>query len=152
MSSFDYIKVFSKTLIIAEENDLISNISLAPTIVEPSPSKITTFIKNEILNFLKTGELNSQMLFEMCDHEKLTPFQKIVFSKLIQLKNKDITTYKKLSLQCFNSPNYARSIGQTLNKNPFLIIVPCHKVLSEKNTGGYVLGLDFKQKLIKLSS
>jgi methylated-DNA-[protein]-cysteine S-methyltransferase len=37
------------------------------------------------------------------------------------------------------------------NKNPIPIIVPCHRVIgSDKKLTGYALGLDLKERLLKI--
>ena len=44
----------------------------------------------------------------------------------------------------------ARSVGQACAKNPFLIVVPCHRVLSRQGLGGFAYGLTAKKQLLKL--
>ena len=47
-------------------------------------------------------------------------------------------------------PKAARAVGQALNKNPYTIIIPCHRVIrSNGSLGGYSLGLELKKKLLK---
>lgn len=44
----------------------------------------------------------------------------------------------------------ARAVGQACARNPFLIVVPCHRVLSQTGLGGFAYGLTAKKKLLKL--
>ncbi len=44
----------------------------------------------------------------------------------------------------------ARAVGQACAKNPFLIVVPCHRVLSRQGLGGFAYGLTAKKQLLKL--
>lgn len=49
------------------------------------------------------------------------------------------------------SPGGARAVGQAMAKNPFPIIVPCHRVLaSGGKIGGFSGGLHFKRSLLDL--
>jgi len=48
-------------------------------------------------------------------------------------------------------PNAARAVGQALGRNPFSIIVPCHRVLAGDGClGGFSGGLEIKKTLLKL--
>jgi len=51
-----------------------------------------------------------------------------------------------------NSPHYARAIGQALNKNPFLLIIPCQRITSSSDLGGYVLGQEVKKYLLNIEN
>lgn len=49
------------------------------------------------------------------------------------------------------SPGAARAVGQAMSKNPFPIVVPCHRVLaSNGKLGGFSGGLHFKRALLDL--
>jgi O-6-methylguanine DNA methyltransferase len=44
-------------------------------------------------------------------------------------------------------------VGSANGRNPFSIIVPCHRVIAaDGSLGGYAGGLDAKLKLLKLES
>lgn len=44
----------------------------------------------------------------------------------------------------------ARFVGTALSKNPFPLLVPCHRVIrKDGTTGGFSVGADIKQQLIK---
>lgn len=58
-------------------------------------------------------------------------------------------TYGELAKRV-GQPNAARAIGMACHNNPFLIIVPCHRVLSPRSLGGFALGLSVKQDLLRL--
>ena len=45
---------------------------------------------------------------------------------------------------------YKRQVGSALGANPFLILVPCHRVLrSNGELGGFAGGLDLKLRLLQ---
>ncbi|MCB0384835.1 MAG: MGMT family protein, partial [Bdellovibrionales bacterium] len=44
-----------------------------------------------------------------------------------------------------------RAVGSACGKNPWLIVVPCHRVLAANGQlGGFALGLPAKQRLLNL--
>lgn len=46
-------------------------------------------------------------------------------------------------------PSGARAVGQTMNKNPFPLLVPCHRVIQTGGgLGGFGGGLDWKRALL----
>ena len=47
-------------------------------------------------------------------------------------------------------PGASRAVGNALNKNPYTVIIPCHRViLSSGSLGGYSKGLKKKAALLK---
>lgn len=49
------------------------------------------------------------------------------------------------------SPGGARAVGQAMGKNPFPIVVPCHRVVaSGGKIGGFSGGLHYKRALLEL--
>ena len=47
-------------------------------------------------------------------------------------------------------PKAVRAVGSALGVNPFLILVPCHRVLrSNGELGGFAGGLDLKLRLLQ---
>ena len=48
-------------------------------------------------------------------------------------------------------PGAARAVGTALKRNPFTVIVPCHRVVrSDGDIGEYALGRDLKRKLLEI--
>jgi O-6-methylguanine DNA methyltransferase len=46
-------------------------------------------------------------------------------------------------------PNAARAVGNILNKNPYLLVIPCHRVVrSDGRIGGFALGVKAKQRIL----
>ena len=55
------------------------------------------------------------------------------------------------SLACKLNHKGYRSVGQALSKNPLLIIIPCHRVLSsDGGLRGFGAGLEVKDFLLRL--
>ena len=79
----------------------------------------------------------------------MTEFQEKVYKVVSKIPKGRVMTYKEVAL-AVGSPKAYRAVGNALNKNPRLGIVPCHRVVrSDGKTGGYVLGEKKKLELLK---
>lgn len=81
---------------------------------------------------------------------KLTAFEWKVLKATCQIPLGQTRSYKWVA-QKIGHPKAVRAVGRALGKNPFLIIVPCHRVIKEDGSlGGYAKGLAMKQSLLFL--
>ncbi|WP_394211475.1 methylated-DNA--[protein]-cysteine S-methyltransferase [Psychrobacter piscatorii] len=79
-----------------------------------------------------------------------TEFQQSVWRALQEIEYGETISYATLA-QRVNSPKGFRAVAQANGKNPFSIIVPCHRVIaSDGKLGGYTGGLDKKKYLLAL--
>lgn len=79
-----------------------------------------------------------------------TIFQQKVLKELMKIPYGSTTTYKNIAEKIGNPKGY-RAVGMACNKNPLLIIVPCHRIIgSNNNLTGFALGIDIKQKLLNI--
>jgi methylated-DNA-[protein]-cysteine S-methyltransferase len=78
-----------------------------------------------------------------------TPFQKSVWRALLEVPYGSWTTYGEVA-RTIGRPRAARAVGQANNRNPVVIVVPCHRVVG--NGGelvGYGSGLWRKEWLLE---
>jgi len=74
--------------------------------------------------------------------------EKKIYRKLLQVPSGKITTYKELA-SSVGLQNGQRVIGQIMKKNPFPVIIPCHRVVrSDGKIGGYAFGMDVKKSML----
>ena len=74
--------------------------------------------------------------------------EKKIYKKLLQVPSGKITTYGELS-RAIGLKNGQRLIGQIMKKNPFPVIVPCHRVVkSNREVGGYAFGVNIKRNML----
>jgi len=82
----------------------------------------------------------------------LTHFEKKVYTVVKQIPMGQVRTYAWVAKR-IGRPGASRAVGNCLNKNPFPIIVPCHRVVnSDGSIGGYAFGKDLKKKLLEIES
>jgi len=71
-----------------------------------------------------------------------------VYQKLLKVPKGKVTTYGELA-KAVGLENGQRVIGQIMNKNPFPVIIPCHRVVkSDGKIGGYYYGEQVKTKML----
>lgn len=81
-------------------------------------------------------------------HQFLTKFQKKVYNIVRRIPKGKVATYQSVA-RFLGNKNLARSVGKALNKNPFLIKIPCHRVVKfDGSLGGYRLGIRRKKELL----
>lgn len=71
-----------------------------------------------------------------------------VYKKLLEVPKGKVTTYGELA-KAIGLKNGQRVIGRIMNKNPYPIIIPCHRVIkSDGKIGGYAWGEKVKAKML----
>ena len=71
-----------------------------------------------------------------------------IYKKLLDVPKCQITTYGELA-KAVGLKNGQRVVGRVMNKNPYPVIIPCHRVvMSTGKIGGYAFGQDIKVKML----
>src|SRR5438477_639131 len=86
------------------------------------------------------------------DLSVLAPFQRAVYDVVRALPPGRTATYGEIADR-LGKPGASRAVGQALGRNPFLIAVPCHRVLAAGGAaGGFSApgGVITKQRLLAL--
>jgi methylated-DNA-[protein]-cysteine S-methyltransferase len=77
-----------------------------------------------------------------------TPFQRQVWKAAQAIPTGATLSYGELARK-IRRPHAARAVGQALNKNPWPLIVPCHRITaSHHKLGGFALGAELKEILL----
>ena len=82
---------------------------------------------------------------------KGTDFQISVWKEIAKIQYGETRTYKDLAI-AIGKPNSSRAVANACGKNPYPLIIPCHRVIrTDGNLGGYsgVGGLKTKKKLLE---
>jgi methylated-DNA-[protein]-cysteine S-methyltransferase len=82
--------------------------------------------------------------------EECTPFQRGVLEAEYEVPRGRVTTYGLLARKTGNH-GAARAVGSALARNPFPLVIPCHRaVRSDGNPGGYQGGAGMKRRLLEM--
>ncbi len=134
--------------IICENNELIS-LKLVNKI--KNSDKETDFIKN-IKSELNEYFSGKRKFFDIKINPRGTAFQKKVWKELQNIPYNTTKSYSEIAEKIGNK-NAQRAVGSACNKNPIMIIIPCHRVISKNNSiGGFAYGVDIKRKLSELEN
>ncbi len=76
-----------------------------------------------------------------------TFFQNKVWKCLMDIPYGKTLTYSEVA-QKIGSFKAFRAVGTACGQNPWLLVVPCHRVVSQNGLGGFALGLKTKSWLL----
>ncbi len=83
-----------------------------------------------------------------------TPFTRRVYNVVLKIPLGETRTYQWVAWRS-GSPGAARAVGQVLKRNPYPLIIPCHRVVG---SGGKMCGysgaggIKRKRELLELES
>ena len=81
---------------------------------------------------------------------KGTTFQQQVWKALLEIPYGETRSYKQIAVAIGN-PKAVRAVGMANNRNPLLIVVPCHRVIGANGMlVGYGAGIEKKEFLLRL--
>jgi len=118
----------------------IQQIKLGPT-PPARPSKAAV----AILEHLRGGPLPDLVP----DLSALTGFQRAVLKAVGEIPRGSTLTYGQVAA-LVGRPGASRAVGRALASNPLPILIPCHRVVSRRDLGGFSYGLAMKEKLLSL--
>ena len=124
---YNYDEIIFKTFIgniqLASKNREIVSIQFTTKQVKRSNLALLNKAKKQIEEYI----LGQRKLFDIKMNPEGTKFQKSVWKKLYTIPYGKTVSYLKLANSLNTSP---RAIGNACGKNPLLIVIPCHRVLS----------------------
>ena len=104
----------------------------------------------KVSNQLDEYFAGSRKHFDLTIQPKGTEFQTKVWNELKKIPYGTTKSYQEIA-NTIGNPNAQRAVGSACNKNPILLIVPCHRVISKSgNLAGFAYGLNAKKTLLQL--
>ncbi|OQW53730.1 MAG: hypothetical protein A4S09_06690 [Proteobacteria bacterium SG_bin7] len=115
-----------------------------------TPKEISYLISQLKLYF--SGKLKS-FDFHWLDYSNCTGFQKKVYMAASKIPFGKTKTYSEIAA-AIGQPKAVRAVGTALGKNPWILLVPCHRVKGKSGLGGFSApgGVKTKQQLLTLES
>jgi len=105
-------------------------------------------VTNQIVAFL-TGD-DVRFSLDIIRLDLCSRFQQRVLHAEYGIPRGHVITYQRIARYLGNA-NGARAVGAALAKNPFPIIIPCHRAIrSDGALGGYQGGLKMKRALLEM--
>ncbi len=115
-----------------------------------SDSGVATALSDEAYRQLQEYCEGRRKFFDFPYRLYGTAFQQKVWQALCRIPYGETRSYGQIAAETGN-PKAARAVGMANNRNPMMIVVPCHRVVGANGSlVGYEGGLDMKQALLDL--
>lgn len=126
-------------IIVEESGGTVKRIRLSRTTQELEFSEIAARIADHVM-----GGPRPQLDI---DTGRCTDFQTAVYRAVLRIPRGSTATYGYIA-KIAGMPGAARAVGSALRRNPFPIMIPCHRVVASNGPGGYSQGIDIKLQLL----
>ena len=111
-------------------------------------SSAITLLGEKIQQFLNGKNIEFDV--GLLDFNRCHEIQKRVLLAESKIPRGWVSTYKRIANK-IGIPKGARVVGNTLAKNPFPIIIPCHRAIKTNgDLGGFQGGIKMKRRLLEL--
>ena len=138
---------------ICENDDKITNLCLLTgqdDAVQPQKFARHTEVLYEAYRQINEYFAGKRTEFELPLNYMGTTFQRQVWKELQSIPYGETRSYQDIAVG-IEKPKAVRAIGQANNRNPIMIIVPCHRVIYKNgDIGGFGCGIEVKQYLLDL--
>ncbi|MDU2681039.1 MAG: methylated-DNA--[protein]-cysteine S-methyltransferase [Clostridium sp.] len=153
MKSIFYYETIIGEIGIADNGKGITNIYIKNKLkiekdIEIRETKLIKEAANQLNEYFSGERINFSISLDPEGRE----FQHKVWNELIKIPYGETRTYKEIAEKIGNS-KAARAIGMANNKNPILMMIPCHRVVGKnKSLVGYAGGLEMKERLLEIEN
>jgi methylated-DNA-[protein]-cysteine S-methyltransferase len=114
----------------------------------PLSSPAITELGGRIQGFLEGEAIDFEL--DLITFKRCPEFQRKVLLAEHKIPRGWVSTYGRIA-QHLGVPGAARAVGSALARNPFPIIIPCHRAIrSDGSLGGFQGGLEIKRALLEL--
>lgn len=115
--------------------------------VERGTNAVIDALRRDMERFLAGGPVTLDV--GLCDLGACYPFQRRVLLAEHAIPRGWISTYGRIAVH-IGAPRAARAVGTALARNPFPIVVPCHRAVRANGAlGGFRGGLGMKRMLLE---
>jgi methylated-DNA-[protein]-cysteine S-methyltransferase len=137
---------------IAEEEGAITKVFFAKEKALPGFTCAETPLIKKAAAQLGEYFKGKRKVFDLPLSLKGTDFQRSAWEALLTIPYGETCCYADIAKK-IGSPKACRAVGMANNRNPIVIIVPCHRVIGkDQSLTGYGGGLDVKKYLLDLEN
>ena len=109
-------------------------------------SALLECLKKDLLSYVQGEKISFNHPLKM---DNYSSFLIKIWTLTQEIPYGEVCSYKWLSEKAHTKAY--RAVGTALARNPFPILVPCHRVIKKDgNLGGYSAGLEIKKKLLEI--
>lgn len=148
--NYDTFETEFGTLFIKEDGSAITNITLNENILTKDDIHYESTLIKQVKQQLDEYFQGKRNTFDLPLNPSGTTFQKKVWNALCNIPYGETRSYQEIAI-AIDCPKGCRAVGLANNKNPIVILIPCHRVIGKNGSlVGYALGLKMKQHLLDL--
>ena len=112
--------------------------------------RVETPLIKEAYRQLSEYLMGKRKRFDLPLNPRGTEFQQQVWKALCDIPHGETRSYKQIA-ETIGNPKAVRAVGMANNRNPLLIVIPCHRVIGANGKlVGYGAGIEKKEYLLKL--
>lgn len=131
---------------IEEKDGYIVKIELSSEFCKSDSCEVLDKTKLELSEYFS----GKRKIFDIPLNPHGTDFQKRVWEALTSIEYGKTANYEEIA-RAIGKPKACRAVGNANNKNPILILQPCHRVISKNGQiGGFAIGIEKKKYLLQL--
>jgi len=110
-------------------------------------SPLTDRAKTQLQQYFQGNSTTFDLPLDLTPY---TPFQQAVWNQLLTIPYGKTSSYSALANK-LNNPKAVRAVGTANGRNPFTIVIPCHRIIGKDNSmTGYASGIAMKRWLLEL--
>lgn len=133
------------------ENDALTEIDLdSESPASEVSTNIQTPLANKAVSQLDEYFAGERKCFDLPVNPQGTEFQRKDWEALQRIPYGETRTYKDIAEE-IGCPKGFRAVGLANNRNPIMIVIPCHRVIGANGSlTGYAGGVHIKKYLLEL--
>ena len=108
--------------------------------IPPVPAPICKFL-GQLQTYFESGEPIGEIPWGSLDVQRWSDFQQRVYTAISKIPHGETRTYGWVASRV-GAPFAGRAVGQALRRNPYMILIPCHRVLPTTGGLGGFMGED----------
>lgn len=137
-------------LYITMENDYVTRISMSPDTRFPVGVPESVAANNVMQQLNEYFNAKRRLFCFSFDFSSGTSFQRKVWAELCRIPYGTTRTYGEIA-RLIGRPKASRAVGLACNRNPLLLVVPCHRVVGKDGSlTGFACGVEMKRFLLDL--
>jgi methylated-DNA-[protein]-cysteine S-methyltransferase len=154
VETYEYSTPFGRGYVEAEGDEVLRILlpgsrereALMPELARGEAGKVLSFLELYFKGEVRVHDLDVGMLLARSGYRG---FSRRVLEEVSSIPCGETRTYGEIAKMA-GSPRAWRAVGNILHRNPFPILVPCHRVVRVDGLGGFGSGPEMKRALLEL--
>lgn len=148
MNYNDYIKTDLGFWLVSANEEVIINIQFSKNLPElpQNPNSITTLAIAQLAAYFQKTLTSFDLPLNLSPYSQ---FYRDTWEMVAAIPYGKLCSYSEIAIR-MNNPKAVRAVGMANGKNPFPLVIPCHRVIGkDKSLTGYAYGLEVKKWLLE---